>query len=83
MNVIVHSVQNPAIGSPATYSIGSDSYAAEVVAVRRGGKEIHVQTVIGRLVFTYGTKTGYYKLKGMRVGILTLGVAIDKRDPSF
>jgi hypothetical protein len=83
MTAIVHSVQQPPVGEPATYNIGSDSYAGEVVAVRREGKEITIQTAIGLHTFTYRRKSGYYKLKGTDVGILTLGVAVDKRDPNF
>jgi hypothetical protein len=83
MEPIVHSPQQPEVGTPATYHIGSDRYAAEVIQVRREGREITVQTVAGNRTFTYRTKTGYYKLKGSDYGFLTLGVAEDYRDPNF
>lgn len=83
MEKIVHSPQQPAIGSPATYSIGSDRYAGEVTAVSPSGKVITIQTAVGLLTFTYRVNSGFYKLKGTDSGFLILGQAVDYRSREF
>ena len=67
----------PAIGMPATIFYGSDSYAAEVIAVTKSGKTITLRqggtTMKARL-----TKRGW-RAEGLLS--VALGYARDYRDP--
>lgn len=74
----------PVVGMPATYSIGSDSYAAEVVSVSKSGHKIEARVGRGSKAETFTRrKNGAYVLAGTTYGHLTLGMAREYRDPSF
>lgn len=83
---------NPSVGDPATFSIGSDSYAYEVVEViyfKSGVKAGQPKAVVavhdGREpeVFTK-TKSGFQMRFGDHFsGKLSIGYANDYQDPSF
>lgn len=76
--------QRPAVGTPGTYSIGSDRYAGTVVGVFSNGREIWLEVDrLGVLKFTYRPTDGAYRERGQRCGRLSLGVAEDYRDPSY
>jgi hypothetical protein len=69
----------PQVGMPATFSIGSDSYATEVTAVSPSGKTV---TTKDHGDFTL-RKGGRYLCKGQKYGGLYLGYAVEHLDPSF
>ncbi len=83
----------PEVGMPCTYGIGSDRYAMQVVAIRRGGLTIVAEslnddgTVGGlRREFTRRNRRGggyRWVQKGQSYGGLRLGVAETYLDPSF
>lgn len=87
--------QNPAIGMPASYGIGSDSYAMTVVAIdyfKTGAKAGAVKAIYAAHEdheaekFTL-TKSGRFQKRAQYesyfYGSLTVGDAIEYRDPSF
>ncbi len=69
------------IGLPCTVSIGADDYAYKIVAVSPSLKTITVEGALAGkiMVFRLGAR-GYKCAKHFT---LTLGEAIEKRDPSF
>lgn len=74
------------VGTPATYAIGSDRYAGEVVSVRKNGQEIWFRSKGSSgegEPFTYRGVSGCYVSKGSSYGVLLIGTAEDYRDPSF
>lgn len=82
--------QTPAVESPATYGIGSDSYAGKVMAVFNRGREIWVEVPrLGVKKFTYrpaaSAQNGrpVYRLRGQQHGYLLLGTATDYRSREF
>lgn len=76
--------QFPPIGTPCTYSIGSDRYRGTVDAVFVGGREIWAKVHrLGGMQFTYRPTDGSYREKGKPCGRLSLGVAEDYYDRGF
>ena len=75
----------PAVGMPATYEIGSDSYAGTIVEIHRGGLTLVWRSTSGRLVKTFTRKADRsYALKGHGYGYLTLGdTSPTNLDPGF
>lgn len=78
------------VGMPATFAIGTDRYATQVVAIEyfksgnRAGqvKAIHTPNYVFTLR-TVGKRAGRLILEGGTNGTLLLGVAEDYRDPHF
>lgn len=86
--------QNPAVGMPATFGIGSDSYAmvvTDVIRFKTGAKTGQVKAVIAKNENEneekfYVTKSGRIQKRdndGYSYGSLTIGFARDYRDPNF
>ena len=78
------------VGMPATFAIGSDSYATEVTAVyyfksgERKGQVKAVATTRGLFTLrTKGRKAGRLIEAGQEYGTLRLGEAVDYWDPHF
>jgi hypothetical protein len=79
------------VGMPATFGIGTDRYATEVIGVYRfksGAKAGQVKAVevqfFGMFTLrTTGRKAGRLIREGGSHGSLRLGVAEDYRDPHF
>jgi hypothetical protein len=68
-------------GTPATVSIGGDSYPGSVVASSPSGKTVTVALKSGDMTFKFSAKAGCYK--SGKSYFLALGVAESKWDPSF
>lgn len=92
LEAIEEKTANPSVGDPATFGIGSDSYAYEVVEVIRfkGGKQAGQVKAVkasyeGREAEEFfKTKRGFQKKFGDHYnGKLVVGYARDYRDPSF
>lgn len=91
------STRTPAsIGSFATYTIGADHYAVEIIAATpktvttRGTKTIHIGDTFAVLPNQYGPvrkftlrADGHWKLVGTTYGFLNFGLVEDRMDPSF
>ncbi len=79
----------PFVGQPATFNIGSDHYACEVVKVSASGKTVWASRggkfLRREVVRQYGmekrTEVVYRSPGG--IGSLSIGVAEDRLDPSF
>jgi hypothetical protein len=79
------------VGTPATYSIGSDCYAAEIVNVQRykSGKNIgkvsfvEVQISFGQVRKFTRRAHGSFLSVGYNCGSLTVGYAYEYMDPHF
>jgi hypothetical protein len=88
-------IQNPAVGMPATFGIGSDSYAMTVVAIeyfKTGARAGQVKAVFAadegrtpeRFVMTkQGRLQKRDQYESRFYGSLSIGYARDYRDPSF
>lgn len=88
--------QNPAVGMPASFGIGGDSYAMEIVGVeyfKTGAKAGQIKSVLAAASgdreaerFTM-TKSGRLQKRAEYesyfYGSLTVGYALEQRDPSF
>lgn len=74
----------PVAGTPATVRIGSDRYAAQIVAVSKTGAKIVVEYTTdghkGERVVFHRNGRGLYQAGAYR---LAIGEAVDYRDPSF
>jgi hypothetical protein len=83
---------NPAIGMPATFYIGSDCYAYEVVSIeyfKSGKKAGQPKSIVAKRdngieTFVY-SKRGFqqYYQYGENYGSFRVGKAVEYRDPSF
>jgi len=75
----------PTVGMPASYCIGCDSYAGEIVQVERNGRQVGFSEK-GRVRTFSLRKNGRFYEVGCAIGdggSLFLGKAEDRRDPSF
>lgn len=74
------------VGVPATYNIGSDSYAVRVESIIRfktGKQQGRVKAVIADGDLFTLRKDGRLRPDGSDHGSLVIGIAVDYRDPSF
>jgi hypothetical protein len=74
----------PQVDDPCTRNVGSDRYASKILSVSPTGHKVTVEAYNndGQEVYTL-RRNGIYRPQGSRHGSLTLGEAVDYRDPSF
>lgn len=70
------------VGTPVTYCIGADRYDGKITAHTASKKTLTV-TFVGDVQKYTLRKCGRYREVGSDAGYLQIGVAEDRRDPSF
>jgi hypothetical protein len=77
----------PEVGMPATYCVGSDSYAMVIVDVTRTGHQVAARyadsSYAAPKVFTRRKNGGYREKGSQTYGSLLLGFGHTYRDPSY
>ena len=76
---------NPVAGGVATYRIGSDSYAMDVVEVSRTGHRVIVafQRDASDTMVATRRQGGHYYMRGSNHGSVVFGRAVTRLDPGL